>query len=465
MAFEILAIVGALVLLMALAYRGLPVIVFAPVCAALAVAFSGRPLLPSYTETFMTAAANYIRSFFPLFLLGAIFGKLMETSGAARVIAAAIARSLGPQRAILAVVLACAILTYGGISLFVVAFAVYPFAAMLFRAADIPKRLLPAAIALGAFTLTMDALPGTPQIQNLIPTRYFGTDLYAAPWAGLAGGAIVLAGGLLWLERGRARAAAAGEGYGAGHRNEPEQESSQGQDESNPHISIAFVPLAFVLAANFGLSRTRWSVADWYPAEVLKRDFPAVSVAAAAPTWAMIVALVLGIAATLVLFAGRVRGRLAGALSAATSGALLAIFNTASEVGFGNQVKTLPGFRSIQEKVFFVTPRVLVAEALAVNVLAGITGSASGGLSIALEVMGERYLALARAQGISPELLHRIASMASGGMDTLPHNGAVITLLAITGLTHRQSYGDIFAITVLKTLTVFALAFAATALA
>jgi H+/gluconate symporter-like permease len=219
-----------------------------------------------------------------------------------------------------------------------------------------------------------------------------------------------------------------------------------------------------VLGANFVLSRTAWSVARWYPAEMLGRDFPAVSVPAAAPTWALIVALVLGIAATLALHAARMRGRLSPALSAATSGALLAIFNTASEVGFGNQVKALPGFRAIQERVFLVSRHVLVAEAVAVNVLAGITGSASGGLSIALDVMGARYLELARAQGISPELLHRIAAMASGGMDTLPHNGAVITLLAITGLTHRQSYADIFAITVLKTLTVFALAFAASAL-
>jgi H+/gluconate symporter-like permease len=145
-------------------------------------------------------------------------------------------------------------------------------------------------------------------------------------------------------------------------------------------------------------------------------------------------------------------------------GALLAIFNTASEVGFGNTVKTLPGFRAIQDHVFLVSQHVLVSEATAINVLAGITGSASGGLSIALEVMGQRYLDLAQAQGISSELLHRIAAMSAGGMDTLPHNGAVITLLAVTGLTHRQSYLDILAITVLKTLTVFTLAFAASVL-
>jgi H+/gluconate symporter-like permease len=454
MGFDVIAIVLALGLLMALAYRGLPVIVFAPICALLAVALSNRPLLPSYTETFMSAAAGYIRSFFPLFLLGAIFGKLMETSGAAGSIAAVIARKLGPGRSILAVVLACVVLTYGGISLFVVAFAVYPFAAMLFRAADIPKRLIPGAIALGAFTLTMDALPGTPQIQNLIPTRYFGTDAYAAPLVGLAGGAAVLLGGLLWLAWRQSRATAAGEGYGSGHRNEPEIEPG----EVRPHLIAALLPPGLVLVANFVLSRTGWTVARWYPADLLERDFPAISVPSAAPTWALIVALVLGIAATLALHAGRLRGRLSMTLSTATSGALLAIFNTASEVGFGNLAKALPGFRAIQQRVFLVSRHVLVSEAVAVNVLAGITGSASGGLSIALDVMGARYLELARDQGISPELLHRIAAMASGGMDTLPHNGAVITLLAITGLTHRESYADIFAITVLKTITVFALA-------
>jgi H+/gluconate symporter-like permease len=457
MGLEVFAIVVALALLMAIAYRGLPVILFAPLCALLAVGLSGRPLLPSYTETFMTSATGYIRSFFPLFLLGAVFGKLMETSGAAASIAAVIARVLGPRRSILAVVLACGVLTYGGVSLFVVAFAVYPFASALFREADIPKRLIPGSVALGAFTLTMDALPGSPQIQNLIPTRYFGTDAYAAPWAGLLGGGAVLLGGLLWLERRRASAATAGEGYGTGHIHEPELDDGR----KRPHVALALLPLGLVLGANYVLSRTAWSVASWYPEDVLKRAYPAIVVAASAPTWALVVALTLGIAAALLIQGGRLRGRLPAALSAATSGALLAIFNTASEVGFGNTVKTLPGFRVIRDSLFLVSRHVLVAEATAVNVLAGITGSASGGLSIALDVMAPRYLELARAEGISPELLHRIASMASGGMDTLPHNGAVITLLAITGLTHRQSYADIFAITILKTVTVYALAFAA----
>ena len=335
--------------------------------------------------------------------------------------------------------LACGVLTYGGVSLFVVAFAVYPFAAALFREADIPKRLIPGAIALGAFTLTMDALPGSPQIQNLIPTRYFGTDAYAAPWPASS------------AARPSSRAACSGWSAAGPARPRPARGTATGTSTSprpglarpRPHVALAACCRSvLVLAANFVLSRTAWSVARLVSAPEragarlprgrrrgLGADLGPDRGAAAGDR-------------------GRAGGRRRAAggggsrrrLSAATSGALLAIFNTASEVGFGNTVKALPGFRAIQGRVFLVSRHVLVSEAVAVNVLAGITGSASGGLSIALDVMGARYLELARAQGVSPELLHRVASMASGGMDTLPHNGAVITLLAITGLTHRQSY-------------------------
>jgi H+/gluconate symporter-like permease len=451
---DVAVIVLSLALLMAIAYRGLPVIVFAPACAALALGLSGGLALPGYTETFMAGAAGYVRGFFPLFLLGAVFGKLMEASGAAAAVAGAIARAVGPRHAIPAVVLACGVLTYGGVSLFVVAFAVYPFGAELFRAAGIPKRLLPGSIALGSFTLTMDALPGSPQVLNLIPTRYFGTDAYAAPGLGIMGGGMILAAGLLWLDRRRARSAVAGEGYGEGHRQEPAPRAA----EDCPRLALAVLPVLLVLAVNFTLSRTAWSVAAWYPVEVLRRDFPSADPKTSAATWSLIVALLSGIGATLALDSRRLIVGLPASLTSATSGALLAIFNTASEVGYGTVIKSLPGFRSIQGWIFGVSRHVLISESVAVNVLAGITGSASGGLSIALEVMGRQYLDLARAQGVSPETLHRVAAMSSGGLDTLPHNGAVITLLAITGLTHREAYADILAITAIKTVTAFALA-------
>lgn len=457
MVIEVLAILVSLGLLMFFAYRGYPVIVFAPIFTLLAAVLSGLALLPSYTETFMTNAANYVKSFFPVFLLGAIFGKVMEMNGAAASIAQSIVKALGSNRAILAVVLACSILTYGGVSLFVVAFAVYPFAAAIFREANIPKRLIPGAIALGAFTYTMDALPGSPQIQNIIPTNYFGTDAYAAPLVGIIGAIMVFCGGIFWLERRRKQAAVAGEGYGEGHINEPELN----RDQTYMNIWLAVLPLALVLVSNYLFSRGFLTVETWYDPQLLKDSFKIDKVKNVASSWALIIALSIGILAAVLINLNQVKTKLASGLTAAAMGALLAIFNTASEVGFGNVVKTLPGFKLIQDWILGASSHPLVSEAVAVNVLAGITGSASGGMSIALEVMGKQYLELAQAAGISPELLHRIASMASGGMDTLPHNGAVITLLAITGLTHRQSYKDIFAITVLKTLTVFILAIAA----
>ncbi|HZG17663.1 MAG TPA: GntP family permease [Candidatus Bathyarchaeia archaeon] len=458
MFIEVFAIFLSLGLLMFFAYRGFPVIVFAPIFTLLAVILSGLALLPSYTETFMVNAANYVKNFFPVFLLGAVFGKVMEMSGAAASIAQSIVRALGSKRAILAVVLSCAVLTYGGVSLFVVAFAVYPFAAAIFREANIPKRLIPGTIALGAFTFTMDALPGTPQIQNIIPTTYFSTDAFAAPVVGTIGGLMVFLGGVYWLERRRKQAEAAGEGYGEGHTNEPELAN---QEERYPSIWLSVLPLVLVLVCNYVFSRTGLTVASWYDPQMLETTFGIKNVKTVTSSWALILALTVGVITALLINMPRVKTKLATGLSTAAAGALLAIFNTASEVGFGNVVKTLPGFKVVQEWILNSSSHPLVSEAVAVNVLAGITGSASGGLSIALEVMGKQYLEIANTIGLSPELLHRIASMASGGMDTLPHNGAVITLLAITGLTHRQSYKDIFAITIIKTLTVFILAFAA----
>ncbi|WP_010631187.1 GntP family permease [Sporolactobacillus vineae] len=454
MALQILAIILALGLLMLLAYRGYPVIIIAPLMALFAVLLSGGHLLPTYTEVFMTNAATYVKNFFPIFLLGAVFGKIMEMSGAAASIAHTIVRGIGSKRAMLSVVLACAILTYGGVSLFVVAFAVYPFAAAIFKEADIPKRLIPGAIALGAFTFTMDALPGTPQIQNIIPTSYFGTDTYAAPIVGIIGSIIVLIGGLLWLEHRRRQAARKNEGYGTGHINEPDANLG----DKLPNFWLAVSPLVVVIVFNFIFSRTALSAKDWYSAAMLNKVFAIADVSKVVSSWSLVVALSLGILVALAIRFRTVKVKLTSSLTIAASGALLAIFNTASEVGFGNVIKTLPGFSAIQHHVFNASSNPLISEAVSVNVLSGITGSASGGLSIALEVMSKQYLQAAHAMGINPELLHRIASMASGGMDTLPHNGAVITLLAITGLTHRQSYKDIFMITILKTATVFLLA-------
>src|SRR3974390_1445276 len=219
---NLLIVIGALVFLMFVAYRGYSVILFAPVAALGAVLLTDPSLVPPmFSSVFMEKMVGFVKNFFPVFLLGAVFGKVIELSGFSKAIVASVIKLIGSKRAMLSIVLVCALLTYGGVSLFVVVFAVYPFAAEMFRATNIPKRLIPGTIAMGAFTFTMDSLPGTPQIQNIIPTTFFKTTSMAAPILGTLGALFIFVIGVLYLHRQRVKAAAAGEGYGKGHTNEP----------------------------------------------------------------------------------------------------------------------------------------------------------------------------------------------------------------------------------------------------
>jgi H+/gluconate symporter-like permease len=442
---DILIVLAALLLLMFVAYRGYSVILFAPVCAMLGVLLTDPSIvLPMFNGVFMDKLVAFVKLYFPVFVLGAIFGKVVELAGFSKAIVGAVIGLVGRQRAILSIVLVCALLTYGGVSLFVVVFAVYPFAAEMFRQSDIPKRLIPATIALGAFTFTMAAMPGSPQIQNIIPTTFFGTTTWAAPVLGLIGSAFILVGGVAYLDWRRRQAVALGEGYGADHRNEPETLA----DVPLPHPLLAVSPLllvgllnalfTYLIPLHFGSSIDLAVSGKNLTVEVT----PLVAI------WAVEGALLGGILWVLLFGFKAVAPRFAEGSSSAVGGALLASLNTASEYGFGAVIAALPGFGAITGALERI-PNPLINEAISVSALAGITGSASGGMSIALAAMADTFLRAAQLANIPPEVLHRVASMASGGMDTLPHNGAVITLLAVTGLTHRQSYRDIFVVTVL----------------
>ncbi|WP_317203114.1 GntP family permease [Janthinobacterium sp.] len=446
-------VLGALLFLMLVAYRGYSVILFAPVAALGAVLLTDpRMVAPMFASVFMEKMVGFVKLYFPVFLLGAVFGKVIELSGFSKSIVASVIDLVGRQRAMLAIVLVCSLLTYGGVSLFVVVFAVYPFAAEMFKQGDIPKRLIPATIALGAFTFTMDSLPGTPQIQNIIPTTFFKTDTWAAPWLGTIGGVFILLVGLLYLNYCRKAAATAGEGYGSGLLNEPEAVNLE--KLVNPLIAI--LPLIVVGVMN----KVFTTVIPAYYGKTYEFTLAGggktmhTDISSLVAIWAVEAALLIGIL-TVLLFAFRnVVAKFAEGSRAAVGGALLASMNTASEYGFGAVIAGLPGFVAISNALKAI-PNPLLNEAITVSTLAGVTGSASGGMSIALAAMSETFIQNAHAAGIPLEVFHRVAAMASGGMDTLPHNGAVITLLAVTGLTHRQSYKNIFVITLIKTLAVF----------
>ena len=452
-----LIVLAALCFLMFVAYRGYSVILFAPIAALGAVLATDPSLVaPMFTGLFMDKMVGFLKLYFPVFLLGAIFGKLIEVSGFSKSIVSAAIKLFGAERAMLSIVAVCAVLSYGGVSLLVVVFAVYPFGAELFRQSDIPKRLIPGTIALGAFTFTMDALPGTPQIQNIIPTSFFGTTTWAAPWLGSIGAVFILAVGFSYLEWRRRVARRNGEGYGdpATLQNEP----APFAESRLAHPLVALLPLLLVGVVNKLL--TIWipevygSSHAFVPAVIGKAAPVVQEVSKVAAIWAVQGALLVGILSVLVLAWKPVAASFSEGAKTAVGGAMLAAMNTASEYGFGAVIAALPGFLVVANALGSI-PNPLVNEAITVTSLAGITGSASGGMSIALAAMADTFIANAEAAGIPMDVLHRVASMASGGMDTLPHNGAVITLLAVTGLTHRQAYKDIFAITLIKTAAVF----------
>ena len=454
---ELLSIIISLGLLMFLAYRGMSVLILAPAMALLAVLLNGdfQTLLPVYTQVFMKAMGGYLIQYFPLFLLGSVFGRLMESTGYALTLANTITEKLGTRRALLAVVLACALLTYGGVSLFVVAFMMFPIGKSLFDRAHISNNLLPGAIALGAFTFTMTALPGTPSVQNSIPSPFFGTDAFAAPGLGIIGSLLMASLGIWWLTRQSKRPE-----YVTPLA--PTSSASTSPTESlspSPSITVtsAVQPIPFttalfpiLLMAGTNLLMAKWWFPSWQPEFLKNAGYGLSSLTSVAGLWAIISALSFGVLYLYVVQVLRTRAfaQANDALNEGAKGSMLPILNTASEVGYGSVIASLSGFFLIREFVLSIAPgNPLVSEAVAVNVLAGITGSASGGMSIALQTLGADYLARAVELGISPELLHRIAVMASGCMDTLPHNGAVITLLGICQLTHRQAYSHVAMVT------------------
>lgn len=449
--FSTFAIIITLLLLMFFAYRGYSVLILAPIMAILAVFLSGDFLsgIPAYTDVFMSALSGFLMKFFPIFLLGSLFGRLIADSGAATAIANTVVDKLGSNKAILSVIMVCAILTYGGVSLFVVAFAIYPIAKDLFKAADIPKRLIPAAIALGSFTFTMTALPGTPAIQNAIPIPYYNTNVFAAPILGMIGAAIMFFAGWYWLQSRANKAIAAGEGYGL-HEDDLEQKDdidhSKTTDEHKISFTTAIIPLILVIGLNALLTYVIFPGLDF---SGLQTQYPDLNIEGSLGLWSIIISLIVACIVLIILRIGHWHS-LKKSINRGTYESMLPIFNTASEVGYGAVIASLAGFVIIRDSILNLNPEnPLISEAIAMTTLAGITGSSSGGLSIALSTLGENYYAMALSAGIDPELMHRVAVMAAGGLDTLPHSGAVITLLAICGLTHRQSYLNIAMVTML----------------
>ena len=421
---SLIGIVLGLVLLVYLAYRGHSIIWVAPVCALLVALFSRSNLLDSYLVDYIGGTADYIVSWFPAFFLGAVYGKIMDRTGSARSLANKIVSLIGPKYALLAVILPCLLMTYGGISLFVVVFVIYPMGYAVYREANLPRTLLPGAIAFGAFGITMTCIPGSPQIQNIIPTTYYQTTASAAPVMGLIAAVLIAVPSYIYLNWRIKQARKKGLGF----IEDPKYLESATEPVKQPkwHWLSGLIPLVVVVL-----------MLNILP-NVLK-NYAKVTLSS---SQAIVIALLSGILVTCLMNLHQLKSLLP-AVNEGANGSLTAIMNTACAVGFGTVVKGVAGFALLTTAMVNMPGSILFSEAVAVNVLAGATGSASGGMSIALEALGPQFLEKAAQIGLSPEYLHRIASIASGGLDTLPHNGAVLTLLAVSNCKHKESYMDI----------------------
>jgi H+/gluconate symporter-like permease len=454
----LVGIIIALALLMWLAYRGWSTLLVAPLAALVAAALSGEPLLAHWTITFMQGAARFFAQWFPMFLLGGLFGKLMDDSGSITSIANFLSERLGTRNTILSVVIASAVVTYGGISVFVAFFVLVPMAQTMFRAADIPKRLLPATIGLGAFTFTMSALPGTPSVNNAIPMPYFQTTTFAAPGLGLIASAITLAFGLWWLARVEARAQRGGEGFGGVADdairtiNEPLRmqaaaagdfdpaEICHGQPATGgPPFSLAVLPLAVVIVVNFLMALIILPMMDF---SFLKQEvWGGTNIGAISGVWSVVIALAAANLAVILINFRRLPS-LRNSLDAGASSAALPILMISSLVGFGAVVAALPAFSNVAAAVMAAPGGPLISLTIAMNALAALTGTASGGMAIALNALGGHFMWLSAEYNINPELMHRVTTISAGTLDALPHNGTVLLLLKICNLTHRESYFD-----------------------
>lgn len=421
---QIAIIFLGLLLLIFLVFKGVSIYLATPLCTILVAVLSGVDFFQAYMETYMTGMVGFAKTYLPMFMLGAIFGKIMEDSGAAKSIALFIVQKLGKGKALLSIVLAGAILTYGGVSMFVASFALYPLALAIFREANISRRLIPATIQAGTFTFTMVALPGSPAIQNIIPTKYFGTTATAAPVLGIIAAIIMFVLSMLWLGHAKKRYEKKGLSF-----DEPENAVESNSDEKLPNPLISLIPLLVVLISY-----------NLIPAIIPVSDFVKDNM--------IIPALLLGVVTGILLNLKYLDPM--KTLNKGATNSIIPTLNTSAIVGFGAVIKALPAFAALTNAIFSMKiNNPLVAEAIAIYVITGATGSSSGGLTIALDALGDKFIQMSQSTGISLPVFHRVAAVSSAAFDSLPHNGGVLVLLDLSGYGYKEIYWDMFIITVI----------------
>ena len=409
----ILVLLLALLLFGLLAFKQINALILAPLVTIFVIVCSGMPILSSLKELFMPAASNYVTSYFLVFFVGALFGAVYQHTGAAESISKTLAGLCKGKFVAPIIMTITGILTYGGVSGFVVFFVIYPIALNMFKEANLTRRLIPGAISAGCWTWSMYG-PGSPSIQNVIGMNSLGTPSTAAlvPSVIAAVASYVLI--FLWLEMRSRSFTKKGITFNDStlkFQLSPE-EMAMDDDKDLPNFWIAMIPIVAILVSFNGFK---------LPVET---------------------AVFLGVALATILMWKRV-GTINGWIAVFNEGAAnsgVSILNTAIVVGFGGVVKQTQGFADLVEVLKTLNMPALVFVMITVAICAGACGSASGGMGVAFNALTDTYIAL----GANLEHVHRIAAIAAGTLDSLPHQGAQITLLGICKLTHGEAYFDIF---------------------
>lgn len=412
MNFDILILVVALILFGVLAFKQISALILAPLVTIFVVVFSRLPILDSLLGAFMPAAANYVSKYFLTFFVGAIFGAIYQYTGAAESIAKFISRISKDKFVAPVIMCITGILTFGGVSGFVVFFVVYPIALQMFKRANLTRMLIPAAISAGCWTWSMTA-PGSPSIQNKIAMESLGTPSTAAFVPSIIATIVEFLLIFIWLEYRARKFTAKGRLF-----NDPliktqldPSELVDDEDKDLPNPALAFIPIIAILVT-FNVFRK--------PVET---------------------SVMVGVILSTILFFKRIPGvsKWVEVFNKGAADSGVAILNTAIVVGFGGVVQNTAGFHSLIEKLQSVNISPMVFVMITVAVCAGACGSASGGMGVAFNALGDIFSKM----GIPFEYVHRIGAIAAGTLDTLPHQGAQITLLGICKLTHKEAYFDI----------------------
>lgn len=399
-----IGLLGSLAMMAVLIFKKITPILIGPLAAVVVCLTSRLPVFTNVTGAYLDGVAGYFKSYFFIFLLGSIFGNIYMNSGAATRIGTVISKKFGAKHCMLACMIPAAILSYGGINSFVIIFAVYPIALKLFEEADLPTYMLPGIVCGGMWTFAMTG-PFTPQIPNVISMKYLNTPSYAGLLPGLAGEAVQIVLILWFMNRQGKKAHLKGE-----HFNWPEEVKRVSEVEDTPGTIVSFIPIVVVLVIF----------------NVTKLD--------------IVICLLIGIGAAMALFWKHMpKSEMVEMFDSAAKSSVIIIINTAAIVGFGSIAKET-GFYSFATDVLLNSDaNPYVVAAVGANVFSGILGSASGGIALMYETLGDTFLEYAH-QGYNIEYIHRLCADGSGGLDSLPWNGSIVSVFAVCHTTHKLSY-------------------------